>query len=406
MQPVDADGIYLYDEQGNQYIDFTSGIGVTNTGHCHPRIVKAIQEQAQKLIFGQMNIVISPPALELADALNAITPESINRFFFSNSGAEAIEGAVKLARHATQRRNILVFQGSFHGRTAQTMAMTTAKTVYSYDYQPLPSGVYVAPFPYSYYYGWDETTTVDFCLQQLELLFKTQSPPEKTAAIIIEPVLGEGGYVPAPNRFLQALRDICDEHGILLIVDEVQSGFGRTGKFFAFEHADIVPDVIVMAKGLASGMPISAIASRDGIMDKWQTGTHGGTYGGGNAVVMAAAQETIHVLQEEQLVDNAKEVGAYLKMKLQVLQGQYPIIGDVRGYGMMLATEFTREGKPDKLSAKAVAKICVDNRLLILTCGPYENVIRWIPPLITTQAQVDTALEIFELALKQVVQMA
>lgn len=406
MQPVDAGGIYLYDAQGNQYIDFTSGIGVANTGHCHPRIVKAIQEQAQKLIFAQMNIVISPAALALAEALDAVTPEPINSFFFSNSGAEAVEGAVKLARHATQRRNVIVFQGSFHGRTAQTMAMTTAKTIYSYDYQPLPSAIYVAPFPYSYYYDWDEDSTVDFCLKQLDLLFKTQSPAEKTAAIFIEPVLGEGGYVPVPERFLQALRQICDEHGILLILDEVQSGFGRTGKFFAFEHAEIIPDVIVMAKGLGSGMPISAIASRQELMEKWKTGTHGGTYGGGNAVVLAAACETVKVIQEENLVENAEEVGAYLQEKLRELQAEYPIIGDVRGRGMMIATEFTRDGKADKDSAKAIAKTCIENRLLLLTCGPYENVIRWIPPLITTKVQIDSALAIFEAALKPVMEMA
>lgn len=406
MQPVDAGGIYLYDAQGNQYIDFTSGIGVANTGHCHPRIVKAIQEQAQKLIFAQMNIVISPAALALAEALDAVTPEPINSFFFSNSGAEAVEGAVKLARHATQRRNVIVFQGSFHGRTAQTMAMTTAKTIYSYDYQPLPSAIYVAPFPYSYYYDWDEDSTLDFCLKQLDLLFKTQSPAEKTAAIVIEPVLGEGGYVPVPERFLQALRQICDEHGILLILDEVQSGFGRTGKFFAFEHAEIIPDVIVMAKGLGSGMPISAIASRQELMEKWKTGTHGGTYGGGNAVVLAAACETVKVIQEENLVENAEEVGAYLQEKLRELQAEYPIIGDVRGRGMMVATEFTRDGKADKDSAKAIAKTCIENRLLLLTCGPYENVIRWIPPLITTKVQIDSALAIFEAALKPVMEMA
>ena len=286
------------------------------------------------------------------------------------------------------------------------MAMTTAKTVYSYDYQPLPSGVYVAPFPYSYFYGWDEDSTVDFCLKQLELLFKTQSPAEKTAAIIIEPVIGEGGYVPVPERFLQALRDICDEHGILLVLDEVQSGFGRTGKFFAFEHTGIIPDVIVMAKGLGSGMPISAIASRKDLMDKWKTGTHGGTYGGGNAVVLAAARETVKVIQEENLVGNAAEVGAYLQGKLHDMQAQYPIIGDVRGKGMMVATEFTRDGKPDKTSAKAIAGACVENRLLLLTCGPYENTIRWIPPLLTTKAQVDSALAIFESALKQILEIA
>lgn len=402
MHPVDGDGVYLYDADGHKYIDFTSGIGVINTGHCHPRIVKAIQEQAQKLIFGQMNIVITPQALKLAEALNEITPEPIDSFFFSNSGAEAVEGAVKLARHATGRRNIIVFQGSFHGRTAQTMAMTTSKTVYNYNYQPLPSGVYVAPFPNSYFYGWDEDTTVDFCLKQLDLLFHAQSPQEQTAAIVIEPVIGEGGYVPVPARFLQALRDICDEHGILLILDEVQSGFGRTGKFFAFEHAGIVPDVIVMAKGLGSGMPVSAIASRRELMEKWKPGTHGGTYGGGNAIVLAAAYETVQVIKDEGLADNAAQMGEYLQAKLRELQGKYQVIGDVRGQGLMVATEFSRDGLADMDTAKAVAKKCVENRLLLLTCGSYGNVIRWIPPLIVTQEQIDEALAVFESALESV----
>lgn len=402
IQPEDAEGIYLYDANGNAYIDFTSGIGVTNTGHCHPRIVQAIQEQAQKLIFGQMNIVISPPALKLVEALNKITPDEIDCFFLSNSGAEAVEGAVKLARQSTGRRNVIVFQGSFHGRTAQTMAMTTAKTIYSYNYQPLPSGVYVSPFPASYYYGWDEETTIEFCLKELDLLFKTQSPPENTAALVIEPVLGEGGYIPAPDGFLQELRRICDEHGILLVLDEIQSGFGRTGKFFAFEHAEIVPDIITMAKGLGSGLPISAIGASQALMSNWKPGSHGGTYGGGSAIPLAAAYETIQVILEEKLVENAAQVGEYFMEQLRNLQGRYPIIGDVRGRGLMIATEFSRDGKPDTDTTKAVAKACVDNRLLLLTCGPSSNVIRWIPPLIVTKAQIDDALAIFEGALKQV----
>jgi 4-aminobutyrate aminotransferase len=402
MQPEKAEGIYLYDADGHAYIDFTSGIGVTNTGHCHPRVVKAIQAQAEKLIFGQMNIVIAPAALKLVEALNEITPKEIDCFFLSNSGAEAVEGAVKLARQATGRRNIIVFQGSFHGRTAQTMAMTTAKTIYSYDYHPLPSGVYVAPYPSSYYYGWDEEATIEFCLKELDLLFKTQSPPENTAAMVIEPVLGEGGYIPAPAGFLQELRQICDEHGILLVVDEIQSGFGRTGKFFGFEHADIVPDVITMAKGLGSGVPISAIGASKALMSRWKAGSHGGTYGGGSAIPLAAAYETIQVIRDEKLVENAAQVGAYFIEKLCEIQARHPIIGDIRGHGLMVATEFTHEGKPDTETTKAVAKACVDAGLLLLTCGPYGNVIRWIPPLIVTQEQIDTALEIFEDALKKV----
>ena len=292
IQPERAEGLYIYDAEGNRYTDFTCGIGVTNTGHCHPAVVQAIKKQAEKLIFGQINIVIPSISLALAKALDEITPPAIDTFFFSNSGAEAVEASVKLARHATGKRNVIVFQGSFHGRTAQTMAMTTSKYIYRHNYQPLPAGVFVTPFPYSYYYGWDEERTTEFCMKQLDLLFHGQTTPDETAAIIIEPVLGEGGYVPAPAGFLQELRRFCSEYGILLIADEVQSGFGRTGKYFAFEYANIEPDIIVMAKGLGSGLPISGIGSRRELMEKWKPGSHGGTYGGGSAIAAAAALAT------------------------------------------------------------------------------------------------------------------
>ncbi len=401
LQPERGEGIYLYDAAGVRYTDFTSGIGVTNTGHCHPRVVAAIQEQAARLIHGQINVVIAPSAVRLAETLNTVTPDAINCFFFSNSGAEATEGAVKLARMATRRTNIITFQGSFHGRTAQTMAMTNSKTVYRSRYQPLPSGVFVAPFPYTYRYGWDEETTVDFCLHELELLFKSQTAPEETAAIIIEPVLGEGGYVPAPDRFLRELREICTEYGILFIADEVQTGFGRTGRMWGFEHAGILPDIIVMAKGLGSGMPISAVAASQELMSRWPTGTHGGTYGGG-ALAAAAAVASVAVIRDENLPANAARMGERLIDGLVELQGRYPFIGDVRGRGLMVGTEFTRGGGPDKDLTKAVQKACIERRLLLLTCGSSENVIRWIPPLVVSEAQIDEALTTFEAALQTV----
>ena len=403
MQPVRAERIFLYDANGNQYIDFTSGIGVMNTGHSHPRIVEAIQAQAEQLIFGQMNIVVTPAAIELAAALNEVTPAAINSFFFSNSGAEAVEGAVKLARQTTGRRNIIVFQGSFHGRTAQTMAMTTSKYVYRYNYQPLPGGIITAPFPYSYYYGWDEEETTEWCLKQLNLLLKSQTSPDETAAIIIEPVLGEGGYVPAPPAFMQELRQLCSQHGILLIVDEVQSGFGRTGKLFSFEHSGIVPDILVMAKGLGSGMPISAIGANDALMRQWKPGTHGGTYGGGNALSLVSAKTTIDIIHEENLVQNAAERGQQLIQSLRGLQANHPVIGDVRGQGLMVGIEFTKpNGEPDAETAESVANACKAQNLLLLTCGSYSNVIRWIPPLVVTAAEIDTAVYIFTEALREV----
>lgn len=400
MQPVRAEGAYLYDADGNRALDFTCGIGVTNTGHCHPRVVAAIQQQASQIIFGQMNVVISPSTVQLAEKLNEITPPCIDRFFFANSGAEAVEGAVKLARQATGRRNLIVMQGSFHGRTHQAMAMTTSKYVYRYDYQPLPGAVFVAPFPYSYYYGWDDEETVDFCLKQLDLLLHSQSAPGETAAIVIEPVLGEGGYVPAPEGYMQAVRQLCDKHDILLILDEVQSGFGRTGKFFAYEHAGIEPDILVMAKGLGSGMPISAIGASAALMERWKPGTHGGTYGGGSAIAAAAASATVDVLLEEGLVDNAAAMGDYLTGKLRALQAKHPVLGDVRGRGLMVGVEFTSDGEPDAERASRVLRHCLDAHLLLLICGSYQNVIRWIPPLIVTREQIDDAVDIFSNALE------
>lgn len=400
MQPVRGEGIYLYDADGKRYIDFTSGIGVTNTGHCHPRVVQAIQTQAAQLLHGQMNIVVPPSVVELSQNLDAITPPAINSFFFSNSGAEATEGAVKLARQATKRTNLIVFQGSFHGRTAQTMAMTTSKTVYRAGYAPLPSGIFVTPYPYSYQFGGDDAKATAYCIDQLHTLLKSQTAPEETAAIIIEPILGEGGYVPAPVEFLRELRTLCSEYGIMLVADEVQTGFARCGKMFCFEYADITPDIIIMAKGLGSGVPISAVASTSEIMAKWTTGSHGGTYGG-NALAAAAANATIQVIQEEDLAGNATRQGAHLMNGLHNLQEEFSSIGDVRGRGLMVGVEFTRNGQPDKTTAKAVHKACLDQDLLLLTCGTFENVIRWIPPLVVDTAQVDEALNIFASALAQ-----
>ena len=400
IQPVRGEGIYLYDAEGKRYMDFTSGIGVTSTGHSHPKVVQAIKDQAEKLLFGQMNIVVPPVAIELADELAKVFPSEIDTFFFSNSGAEAVEASVKLARHVTGKRNIVVFQGSFHGRTAQTMAMTTSKYIYRHQYQPLPSGIFTTPFPYAYFYGWDEEETTEFCLKQLDFVLHGQTPPDETAAIIIEPVLGEGGYVPVPDGFMQELRKICTENNIMLIVDEVQSGFGRTGKFFGFEHSGILPDIVVMAKGLASGLPVSGIAAPKALMEKWEPGTHGGTYGGGSAVPLAAALATVKTLQEEKMVENAAKMGNRLILGLRKLQKQYPFIGDVRGRGLMVGVEITAEGNDSKSITSAIQKGCLDRDLLLLSCGTYGNVLRWIPPLIVNAEQIDEGLAIFEEALK------
>jgi 4-aminobutyrate aminotransferase len=397
-----AKGCYIYDIQGNQYLDFTCGIGVTNTGHCHPRVVEAIQKQAGLLIHGQANIVIHKPMLELVSELKTVVNPVIDGFFFTNSGAEAVEGAIKLARHATGRTNIIVFQGSFHGRTIGTMSLTTSKTVYRTGYQPLMAGVFIAPYPYGYRYGWNDEQTIEWCLNELEFLFLSQTAPQETAAILIEPVLGEGGYVVPPAGFLNSLREICDKNGILLILDEVQSGFGRTGKWFAQEHFDVTPDIMTVAKGIASGLPLSGVFSRLELMEKWQKGTHGGTYGG-NAVACAAGVATIRAMREEKMIENAAERGIQLLNHLRRVQLDYPVIGDVRGLGLMIGVEFrTAERKPDKDTTKAVIKACFDRKLMLLTCGTYDNVIRWIPPLVVTEKQVDEAIDIFCDSLKSV----
>lgn len=396
-----GEGVYIYDMDGNPYLDFTCGIGVTNTGHCHPHVVAAIQKQAGLLIHGQANIVFHRPMLELISELKTIVPAQIDGFFFSNSGAEAIEGAMKLARYATGKPNIVVFQGSFHGRTVGTMSLTTSKTIYRARYQPLMPGVYVAPFPYAYRYGWDEEKTSQWCLDELEFLFTSQTAPDETAAILIETVLGEGGYVPPPASFLRGLREICDRYGILLILDEVQAGFGRTGRWFAFEHYGIVPDIMVVAKGLASGMPLSGVFSRLELMNKWAPGSHGGTYGG-NAIAAAAGAATIQAMRAENMLENAQQRGLQLITGLRHLQEEYPVIGDVRGLGLMIATEFrTADHKPDKKTAKAVVQTCQDQRLLLLSCGPWDNTIRWIPPLVVNADQIDRALNILRKALEQ-----
>jgi 4-aminobutyrate aminotransferase len=393
-------GCYVFTPEGERYLDFSSGIGVTNTGHSHPKVVQAVQEQAAKIMHAQVNCYFHPPLIRLSQALNEVTPPHLDTFFFSNSGAEAVEASVKLARHYTRRPNIIVFQGSFHGRTAQTMAMTTAKTVYRVDYQPLPGGIFVAPFPYAYRYGMDQEAVTRFALRELDLILHTQTAPQETAAMIIEPVLGEGGYVPAPPQFLQALRRICDEHGILFIIDEVQSGFGRTGRFFAHEHAGIKADIMVMAKGMGSGFPISGIASTREIMSRWQVGTHGGTYGG-NAMGCAAAEATIQVIREEGLVENAAERGRQLLDGLAEIQSRFPVIGDVRGLGLMVGCEFANPdtGQPEAEVTKKVVKLALEeSHLILLTCGMYANTIRWIPPLVVTSTQINEGLEKFERA--------
>jgi 4-aminobutyrate aminotransferase len=402
VQAVRGEGVYLFDADGRRYLDFTAGIGVTSTGHCHPRVVAAAQRQVATLIHGQYTTVMHPPLLELSDRLVERMPAGLDAVFFANAGSEAIEAALRLARHATGRPNVIVFHGGFHGRTMGAATMTTSRTTFSAGMQPLIGGVYVAPFPYAYRYGWDERAATEFCLREFDYLLATLSTPEDTAAVFVEPVLGEGGYVPANAAFLAGIRERCDQHGMLLVLDEIQTGFGRTGRFWGHEHFAVRPDIVVTAKGLASGFPLSAVAAPRELMARGRPGSQGGTYGG-NAVACAAALATLAVIDEEGLVAHSAELGAQLLGQLGELAAATPAIGDVRGLGLMIGLEFTAaDGAPDLETTLRVQQQSADAGLLLLTCGTYGNVIRWIPPLVVTAEQVAEAMDIFSTAVQKV----
>ncbi len=398
-----GEGSWLITRDGTRYLDYSSGIGVTNTGHAHPRVAAAVAAQAAKLLHGQQNIVFHEPGLRLYERLQGLLPGGPWRAFLSNSGAEAVEAAVKLARVATGRPALIAFRGGFHGRTAQTMALTTAKDVYRAAFEPLPGSVYHTPFPYCYRASGgahDPAACTCDWETELDLLFHQMVDPERVAAVIVEPVLGEGGYVVPPPTFMPRLREITRRHGILLIVDEVQTGFGRTGELFAVQHWNVEPDILVMAKGIASGMPLSGILARAEVMEHWKPGTHGGTYGG-NVVSCAAALATLDVIEDEDLVANARARGAQLLGGLRELQADHDAIGDVRGLGCMVGVEFVKPGEgdgrvPDPALTKRVIGEALDRQLIVLSAGSYVNVSRLIPPLVTTPDEVDRALSILE----------
>ncbi|MEV3962290.1 aminotransferase class III-fold pyridoxal phosphate-dependent enzyme [Nocardia sp. NPDC050193] len=391
--PVTVDhgaGCYLYDVDGRRFLDFTAGIGVTSTGHCHPRVVAAAQEQVGKLIHGQYTTVMHRPMLELTERLGTVLPEGLDSVFYANSGSEAVEAALRLARQATGRPNVIVFHGGFHGRTVAAATMTTSGTRFSAGFSPLMPGVHVAPFPTAFRYGWTEAEATAFALRELDYIFATLTSPAETAAFIVEPVLGEGGYIPGNREFFQGLRERADRYGILLIFDEIQTGFGRTGKFFGHQHFDVRPDLITMAKGLASGFPISGIAAPAELMGKAWPGSQGGTYGG-NAVACAAALATLDVIESEGLVENAAIRGEQLLAGVRAAETK--AVGDVRGLGLLVGSEFTTpDGTPDRETATAAQQLAATKGLLLLTCGAHMNVVRMIPPLIVSEAQIADAL--------------
>jgi 4-aminobutyrate aminotransferase len=329
-----------------------------------------------------------------------VLPEGLDALFYLNSGSEAVEASVRLARHATGRQNVVVFHGSFHGRTFGAAAMTTSATKFRAGIGPLMGGVVVSPFPAAFRYGWDEDEATRFALRELDYTLATVSAPADTAAVVVEPVLGEGGYVPATPGFLEGLRERADRHGFLLVVDEVQTGFGRTGRFWGHQHFDVVPDVLITAKGLASGFPLSAIAAPTQLMSQAWPGSQGGTYGG-NAVACAAALATLDVIEEEGLVDNAAARGQQLADGLEKVAAGTTAVGDVRGLGLMRGSEFVdADGGPDPATAARAQQEAAARGLLLLTCGAHGNVVRMIPPLVVTEPQVEEALSLWDEAVQ------
>jgi 4-aminobutyrate aminotransferase len=390
-----AEGVWVYDEAGRRHLDFTAGIGVTSTGHCHPQVVEAVRAQAGRLIHGQYTTMLSLPLRELSERLGDVLPAGLDTTFFVNSGSEAVEAAMRLVRHATGKPNIVVFHGSFHGRTFGAASLTTSGTKFRAGIGPMPSGVAVSPFPFAFRYGWDEETATDFALRELDYVLATTSPANDTAAFFVEPVLGEGGYAPANSRFLAGLRERADKHGILLVVDEVQTGFGRTGRYWGHDHFDVRPDVLITAKGLASGFPLSAIAASEDLMSQAWPGSQGGTYGG-NPVSCAAALATIDVIEREKLVDNSAAMGQRLLTGLQKVATEHAAIGDVRGLGLMLGNEFvTADGLPDPETAARAQREAGERGLMLLMCGAHNNVVRMIPALVVNPDEIDTALEMW-----------
>src|SRR5262245_61150355 len=383
-----GEGSWLVTTDGERYLDYTSGIGVTNTGHAHPVVAAAVAAQAAKLLHGQQNIVYHQPGLRLHARLAELAPAPDWGAFLANSGAEAVEAAVKLARVATGRPVVIAFRGGFHGRTAQAMSLTSSRVTIRGDFEPLPGSVYHAAYPYCFRAPGGphpiEACTCDW-EAQLDALFAQLVDPKHVAAFIVEPVIGEGGYMVPPPDFLPRLREIASQHGALLIADEVQTGFGRTGKFWAVEHWGVVPDILVMAKGIASGVPLSGILAPRDTLATWVPGAHGGTYGG-NVVACAAANATLDVIRDQNLVANAAERGRQLLDGLRPLRERYSTVGDVRGLGSMVALEFVDPGSADRRApngamVKRVLTEALSRHLMLLSAGSFGQVVRIIPPL-------------------------
>ncbi len=395
-------GCYLTDVNGNEYLDFVQGIAVNALGHSHPRVVEAVCSQAQKLLTASFNMVSYEPTLKLAKRIADIAPGKLGSIFFSNGGAEATDGAIKLAKAYTKRPSIISFKGSFHGRTIGATAVTASNSKYRKYYEPHMGGVNFATYPGRDLCpkGMGAAQRTEYCLNDIKALFQYVVAPETVAAILMEPIQGEGGYIVPEKEFVQGVRALCDQYGILLIFDEIQSGYGRTGKMFASEHFGVVPDIMTLGKAIAGGLPMSAIVSTPEIMEEWHPGMHGTTFGG-SPVAAAAAMAVLDEFEENGIIENCVKQGAYLKQRLLELKDKYSCISDVRGLGLMLAVEYSHEdGSPAPDIWNKVRAYCLEHRMLTLNCGVHGNGMRFAAPLNVTQADLDKGLAIFEDALK------
>lgn len=391
-----ASGSEVWDTEGNRYLDFVGGIGVLNVGHNHPKVTEAVTRQLSKVSHACFQVAAYPGYITLAERLNQLVGKGVDcQSVFFTSGAEAVENAVKIARGYTNRPGIIAFDGAFHGRTLLGSTLTGMSQPYKQNFGPFAGGIYRLPYPNEY-----REITEQHCLKALDTLFASQIMPDQVAAIILEPVQGDGGFLPAPPSFMRALREITQKHGILLICDEVQTGFGRTGTMFAFEQSDIMPDLVTVAKSLGGGLPISGVVGRAEVMNGPLPGGLGGTYGG-NALACAASLAVLDVMEEEKLLERSVQSGQKLNERLNQLAEKYACIGVVRGVGFMQAVEIVDPdtGKEDADMTAAILSAAFDEGLLLIKCGLHRNVVRFLAPLVTTDSQLEEALHIFDIAL-------
>jgi len=396
VEIVSGDGVWVTDAAGKRYLDFACGISVTNVGHQHPGVKAAVLEQIDRLWHAGGSFKYESK-IRAAEALREVTPDGIDQFLFMNSGAEAVEAAVKMARKTTGRQGVIVFRGGFHGRTMGAVSYTTSKAKYRQGYHPILPSVFVTPFPHPYRWGMTQDGADQMALAELERLFHHEIEPEEVAAFLVEPVQGEGGYYPASSVFLGALRDLADRHGILLILDEVQTGFGRVGAWFAGDLLGARPDVLVMGKAIANGFPLSAVGASTERFALWKPGSHGSTMGG-NPIACAAAAATISALED--IIPTVPSLADHAMTRFREIAGHRSTVGEVRGLGLMIGIELSHDdGTPDPEAMAHVKTQALEEGMFILTCGPDANVIRFIPPLIVTPEELDTGIDILDRAL-------